>query len=295
MPILYKSSDTSAPALTKDKGSLSNVLKTVLCNGYGDKDAAGWIFDFEDTENDICVFRNAGTGTYLQVLFDSTGYSKVRAYESMTDEYTGTNPTPVSIISYNKEVEPIDWAIVADNKSFYFLPIIAPDGSYSTIHFFGDFPSLIAGDLWNFALAGTTLKDDTGGALTVFGAGYLNILRDINGANNTNGGIMGNAFNDNVFSYRYGNLDYPYFNNIFIQKPFIFDSKDYNKPRGKLPGFTVIPHNGQQIADSIGITWQSTSVDDAVKLCTIEGTNYVAMRHHNGLIFIDMDNYWSLV
>ena len=295
MPELYKSSDASAPALTRDKGGLNAVLKAVLVNGYGSKQPAGWTLEFEDTTNDVCVFRNAGTGYFLRVAFDNTGYSKVRAYESMTDANTGINPTPYDfIISYNKDTSAIPWAIVADEKSFYFLPVVSKDGYYSTIHFFGDFPSLIPGDLWNFALAGTQKQNSGIGALTGFGNNSINLVRNSDGVNNINANILGQQGGNSYFTGKGSNPAYPYYGNVFIQKPFIYESADFKKPRGRLPGFTVLLHDGNQVAESIGINWQSNDIDSAVKLCTIEGTNYVAMRHAYGLIFIDMDNCWSL-
>ena len=47
---LYTWQDSGAPVLTPYKGSIVNVLKKVLVEGYGDKSGLGWEIIFESTE-----------------------------------------------------------------------------------------------------------------------------------------------------------------------------------------------------------------------------------------------------
>ena len=46
VPIIYKSTDTSAPVLAgNDRTCLVNLLNKCLVTGYGDRPAAGWTID----------------------------------------------------------------------------------------------------------------------------------------------------------------------------------------------------------------------------------------------------------
>ena len=56
MPEVYTSKDANAPVLTNEKGSFNNLLKIVLTQGYGEKEAAGWTLAFEDASNDKVAF-----------------------------------------------------------------------------------------------------------------------------------------------------------------------------------------------------------------------------------------------
>lgn len=69
-PIVYKSTDASAPTLNGQKGSLITVLKACLVNGYGSKAAAGWTLATEDAGNYKAIFRNDsvnGSGRYFRI------------------------------------------------------------------------------------------------------------------------------------------------------------------------------------------------------------------------------------
>ena len=59
--------DTGAPSLAPGNGNLQDLLKAVLVDGYGSYDPLGWSMEYDDTLNDVRVFRNdpAGTGFYL--------------------------------------------------------------------------------------------------------------------------------------------------------------------------------------------------------------------------------------
>ena len=100
-PIIYDSTDASAPVIDGQTGSLITALRAILVSGYGAKAAAGWSEPFTAAAN-IAVFRNnstVGSGTYMRI--DDAGSTAatgktavVRNYSAMTALSTGTNPYP---------------------------------------------------------------------------------------------------------------------------------------------------------------------------------------------------------
>lgn len=129
----FKSSDTNAPALSGlTPGSVIQVLKAVLVNGYGDKTALGWDLMYEDINNHICVFRpKTGSRMFLQIIDD--GKTDVRfafaySWESMFDVASGVHkmPTSNSTAMIFKTVKTSgtaesSWTIIGDEVGFYFL------------------------------------------------------------------------------------------------------------------------------------------------------------------------------
>jgi hypothetical protein len=90
---LYTWEDIGAPVLTPSLGSIVNVLKKVLVEGYGDKPGLGWEIVFEQAEK--IVFRNKGTRMFVRFDHSVTNYQVfTRAYESMSDIDTGLFPCP---------------------------------------------------------------------------------------------------------------------------------------------------------------------------------------------------------
>ena len=267
MPVVYTSRDAGAPVLTNDKGAFNNLLKIVLTQGYGNKPAAGWILEFEDTDNDIVAFRNTGTGYFLRFAYYSNGDIAVNSYESMTDINNGTNPSETYHINYYQDLTTIEWVIVGDNKSFYFY-------ANKHLYFFGDFPSFIAGELWNFAityinkyesLAIDAIRKSTGEEEHIF----LN--------------ITGNPFGSIYFGGENNTIGYPYYGNVFIAKPILFEG---SQPRGVLCGLTDFKHKRDDLLASINI--------DKWAIKEVEGVNYIFFETKYGVVAIDLDNWWSI-
>lgn len=192
-PRVYKSTDTSAPVLTGQAGSLTALLDAVLVDGYGTgpdyKAPAGWTREF--TASNKRVFRNSpvtGSGTYLRI--DDTGsvgnarHASLRVYSSMSDIDTGTDETPTvaqlangtmwvksSTLNSTARI----WMIVACERWIYFFMAPANDGvglfanvPYAPF-FAGDFNSLVPGDNFNFALTGTNVSTYTGATISACG------------------------------------------------------------------------------------------------------------------------------
>ena len=170
---IYKSTDTGAPALTGEAGSLLNVLSTCLVEGYGDHPPAGWSKAYQ--ADNIGVYTPAsGKAFYLQVTDDGTPHPSysyriagVRIYETMTDATTGSDPIPASGIRYiGKSVYLSDlarpWMLIADGRAFYLINnpqhpnLLDGDLRYQQIHFAGQMHASNPADNWAIALSCST-------------------------------------------------------------------------------------------------------------------------------------------
>lgn len=181
-PTVYKSTDPGAPALTGQTGSLRDVLRAVLVNGYGSggdaKAGAGWTEAFSGTN--VSVFRNSpitGTGGYLRVD-DSSTYAGsnarsalMRAYEAMTDVDTGTNPTPSVaqvasglLMPKSKTLDSASraWVIIANERFIYLFTDAGATatGWVGVAHFpffAGDLITRKPGDAYHFCMIGSQM------------------------------------------------------------------------------------------------------------------------------------------
>ena len=153
---VFRSSDTSAPALTDGAGSLLTVLDAVLVDGYGSTSPLGWSRPFTPSGN-ICVYQsNAGNQRYLR-LNDTANLSTLAiAYETMTDLSTGTGEMSAANSYINKtpytSYTVTSWILVSNGKIVYFE---TSDG-YGFI--FGDFPSYVPNDQYNTILITDTAE-----------------------------------------------------------------------------------------------------------------------------------------
>lgn len=167
-PIVYTSSDASAPVLTGQVGSLVGVLDACLVNGYGSKSAAGWTKAFTATNKGSYL---GSAGHYLDVDDSGAGAggaqeANVRGYEAMTAVGTGTNPFPTTAQaaapglfirkSVTADGTARGWVVVADGTTFH-LFILSGDtvGRYQSFSF-GRFYSFQSGDAYRTAILGHT-------------------------------------------------------------------------------------------------------------------------------------------
>lgn len=171
---VYKSTDSSAPVLTGQVGSLIALLDAILRTGYGSKAGEGWTKPYTGTNQ--AVFRGpSGTNQrYLNVIDDgattagAANYARVYGMEAATAQNTGTGlfPTTVQIASpglYVVKSTTADatarpWFCYANGKMFYLF--IATDSgslnpSMGTL-IFGDFTSYVGSDAYNTILIANT-------------------------------------------------------------------------------------------------------------------------------------------
>ena len=166
----YKWSDTSAPSLDGQAGSLITVLDAVLVGtggiAYGSTASAGWTKSYSGTN--LAAYRQ-GTGSnqfYLKVRDDGPGAAgaqecRIRGFETMTqvtasnDGTDGTNlfPTVAQLANgvfvrksaaASSVVRP--WIIVADQRTFYMFVLTGDTAGNYVGWMFGEFYSLKTSD-----------------------------------------------------------------------------------------------------------------------------------------------------
>lgn len=204
VPTIYSSTDSGAPALTGQVGSLAALLDAVLVDGYGvglaAKAGAGWTRAFSATNKR--AFRNnpvTATGGYLRVDDTATvsgsnaRYALCTAFKTMSDIDAGADQAPTVTQLTNGVIIPksgtLDgtaraWLIIANERFAYFFVNASASTSNGMTgipfypSFFGDFVTLKPGDVYNFAIISNQLTTYTGSGATAIGlfqgAGALN-------------------------------------------------------------------------------------------------------------------------
>lgn len=174
---VYKSSDTSAPALSGTTGSLISVLDACLVNGYGSKSAAGWSKAFSGT-NRAAYQQGAASGAdcYLDVndAAAGTGGAKeanVRGYETMSAVGTGTGDFPATAQvaspglfvrkSATADSTSRGWLLLADDKTFHLFVLSGDSANQYEMFSFGEIYSMKSADAYRVAIIAHTA---TGGS-----------------------------------------------------------------------------------------------------------------------------------
>lgn len=181
----------------------SSTQFTFSCSGVADGTAAGTItakiapFGLTrvyESGGQQAVFRFddvTSTRLYLDVDDRYTTTARVRGYETMSGVGVGTGPFPTTAqidaasflwgkANYSSGVR--GWTIIADSKTFFFLPEYSEGEQKAAWYRFGDYESRKAGDAYNCALNAMPTSSPTlgyagynadGGCINSFGDLYL--------------------------------------------------------------------------------------------------------------------------
>lgn len=167
-PTVYKSSDTSAPVLDGQAGSLVALLDACLVNGYGSKSAAGWTKPYSATNKGVYL---GSAGHYLDVDDSGAGAAttqeaNVRGYETMSAVATGTGPFPTTAIQaapgqyIRKSAAATStargWVLIADSLTFHLFILSGDVGAQYMSFTFGRFYSLKSSDTYRTVIIGRT-------------------------------------------------------------------------------------------------------------------------------------------
>lgn len=165
---VYRWDDDEAPQLSAQGNSLHEVLRGCLCDGYGEKSAAGW------TEvaytNDKSIYVNAGTGHGILVIHPANSSNATVVGLEFGDEYGQRFPTTGQAanglywyVSATTDATLRPWIVFADEKRFYLWAgagLTTAQGVGSTggvpTFFAGDIESMSASDPYCFAVIGAT-------------------------------------------------------------------------------------------------------------------------------------------
>ena len=158
---IFRSTDAGAPQFTQTAGTLKDVLKAVLVNGYGSTQSLGWTLEYEIGA--ISVFRSkGGTRTFLRIDDSATDplYAKVSAFSTMSSINNGTERIPpVGIDAYLWKCTTngnTPWYIIGDDAGFWLLhqPFYNVGGSLIKyifhVTYFGDYNSYNVANKWNY-------------------------------------------------------------------------------------------------------------------------------------------------
>jgi hypothetical protein len=151
---VYRSTDTGAPQLTNAVGSLKTVLKACLVEGYGSRPSLGWEMPFENTTTAVFKSRDPKSpNAALRVKNHEKFYAELAmmvaptsldAAEKIAEHGTGRL---FQYLPNNKANT--KWMLVGHGRAF----VLLVQGHYKTrFIWFGDFPTLAAGDTGNCAL-----------------------------------------------------------------------------------------------------------------------------------------------
>lgn len=180
---VYRSDDTSAPALSPStgNGTYLALLKACLVDGYGAKSAAGWTLEFDDiATNGVMIIRNnptTGTGRYFRIqdngYVDETAgkagtlnnFATIRGCETVTDINTTSgnfpnlglqgdsnpdNSTVTGILQRYSDITSytnLPWMITADDRTVNILIFNSGNGFTLPNALYNDSPHIeILGD-----------------------------------------------------------------------------------------------------------------------------------------------------
>lgn len=186
----YFSTDASAPTLTGQAGSLVNLLKKCLVDGYGSRTALGWTGMYSSDYKKAGFQAPAGsTGMWLYVddygtaLTSTTKQAAVWGNEAFTGFDGSGNPTGMTNRfpnttqrakgccwwkSSTADGTARPWWLIGDEKLFYLGVDYSTNGYWYSNYFFGDIISYRANDAYH-----CVISTDNGENATYNYFGYL--------------------------------------------------------------------------------------------------------------------------
>lgn len=192
----YAHTDSGAPVLTGQQGSLKDLLKKILVGtagiaygtGGSQKSSLGWTVEFEST--DKAVFKGELTSTQMLLRIDDSGSGagsyreafvvgceSATSVDALTDRFPTTAQFSSGIVwrkSQNVNSTAVPWWMWGDGKTFY-LMVNYYGSQYAALFAFGDFVSAKAGDGYNCMVVGGSAVNNSGTIPQTFAASALNV------------------------------------------------------------------------------------------------------------------------
>lgn len=159
---IFKSTDASAPSLTKANGTLVSLLDAILVSGYGAVSPLGWSTVFTATNKRVYQ-PAAGTGFQLRVDDSGNDYeAKVRGgtFSDVDTLSADGFPTAAQLANgvfwqkTNTSAGARPWVAIGDAKRFFILIQIDTGQDRWNGGWFGDFESYKSGDVYNCLIIG---------------------------------------------------------------------------------------------------------------------------------------------
>lgn len=312
-PIVYRSSDASAPVLTGAAGSLITVLDGCLVNGYGTQAAAGWTKAFTGTNK--ADYRMAGGNQFYMDIDDSAAQTaagkeaNVRGYESMTALQTGTNPFPTTAQfaspgptirkSATADSTPRAWILIADDRTFYMFVLAGDFSGFYYTWCFGDIYSYISADPGRTMCGGRTSANTTNDSFMSAGGntfsnnwGYL-----ARAASGTAGAIPFGTNNDYIpgdtLHARLASPD-AIGGQIWMERVSVGSASESSHGiRGFLRGIWVLPQNiTPELNDGDTFSGTGALAGRSFLVVTLVHQN-TASDHNGGWVAVETSNTWD--
>jgi hypothetical protein len=308
---VYRSTDTSAPVLTGQSGTLAALLQACLVAGYSAHPGAGWTSPYFDNTSKTRVFKPAGSPeAYFQVADAGPGAASFRearcaGFETMSGYNTGTGRFPtsaqqaagyISRKSATLDATPRPWTLVADSRRF-FLFVDTGDSSPNNHHFFfGAMNSYKTNDQYPFVISGRPFENNTSLSATYDKAGIRS--RDISTAaaghlersyTGVGSAVAVGMTGESAYNLQYndahgGNYGMTYpcpaDGGLYMSKTFI---NELNIPRGVLPGIWF-PCHPRPLADGDTFTGNTGLV----------GRTFLVKNTGQGQLFLETSDTWDL-
>jgi hypothetical protein len=289
---VYKSTDSGAPALNGQSGSLIAVLRACLVDGYGSQQPLGWSMPYTDgnTPPLRAHFRQASKTDWdrydLEVLDNSGNTANLWGWAGATELGSGEVSFPArstSGVYFRKssasDTTPKQWLLVGTDRSFIFVAYhnSSTDQNAAEVFFFGDTIPVGPADTWAVALLGRGVSSLRPGIASLFDGEVVRAMPY------TFQGLQGPAYverlwpagvrsDDSVVGN--GILDYPNGpdGRGYIDRALLVEAGNL---RALLPGFWVPLHNWKQ--NTFISNWQT--FDGAGDLA---GRSFIVAKWGNG-------------
>ena len=176
----YRSTDASAPVMEYSAGSLIDVLKACLVDGYGAMPPAGWSYTTIDAPTNRAAFTQGagGAGTTNKILYlldrettagraEAWGCSgiTVSATPVLTEKISNYNTLVVgdAILKTSQSAGPkAQWFVVANERTMLLATKRNEWGDMGwSLFIIGDYASPFLSDFGNFGMSGRTMSDAT--------------------------------------------------------------------------------------------------------------------------------------
>lgn len=119
----YSYTDIGAPSLQNVDGSVKNILKACLIDGYGDKEGAGWELLFDDTYSMVVNMPYATSEKPILRIDNGTCNgvvsNSIKSYRTVTSHYGDTPITSFNILTRYAKTDG-HWYLIVTDLGFIF-------------------------------------------------------------------------------------------------------------------------------------------------------------------------------
>lgn len=293
---LYSYTDSGAPALTGQQGTLKDLLKKILVGtagvaygtGINEKLALGWSALYETVDKAIFQGGVGASGMLLRVDDSGSGAGSYReafafgcesatGVDAFTDRFPTTTQLSAGVVwrkSQNLNSTAVPWWAWGDDRTFWIM-INWFGTNFAALYGFGDFASLKNADPYNALVLGGALVNTSGSVPTALQAAAISAVDTLTyAARSHNGATKSVALGASMAYHAAGSLPGSALANLpaypaavvsgVLATPIL--AHEANMPRGRLRGIHAPLH-------SSGLTaWSAISGISGMPLASLTPT-----------------------